>query len=140
LISHDHKTTPTPFAIAQQAAESGLIIVPQDLDIGDIGLAIENLPIVWAASDAEEWKTKLVSCRPNGSAPTPVTSHPPTPMNLKKPPKSRQIRPQNAPITPCPPNTSNKLASILVSFVQKSKTLHAHPLRRPPSTTHPLYW
>jgi len=34
----------------------GLIIVPQDLDIG---LAIENLLLVWAASDAEEWTDKV---------------------------------------------------------------------------------
>jgi len=31
----------------------GLIIVPQDLDIG---LAIEDLLLIWVASDAEEWK------------------------------------------------------------------------------------
>src|ERR1017187_8298906 len=34
----------------------GLIIAPQDLDIG---LAIEDLLIIWAASDAEEWTDKV---------------------------------------------------------------------------------
>ena len=34
----------------------GLIIAPQDLDIG---LGIEDLPIIWAASDAEEWTDKV---------------------------------------------------------------------------------
>jgi hypothetical protein len=34
----------------------GLIIVAQDLDIG---LAIEDLLLVWAASDAEEWRDKV---------------------------------------------------------------------------------
>lgn len=34
----------------------GLIIVPQDLDIG---LAIEDLLIIWAASDAEEWRDNV---------------------------------------------------------------------------------
>jgi hypothetical protein len=34
----------------------GLIIVPQDLDIGRI---IEDRLIVWAASDAEEWRNMI---------------------------------------------------------------------------------
>jgi hypothetical protein len=34
----------------------GLIIVAQALDVG---LAIEDLLLIWTATDAEEWKDKL---------------------------------------------------------------------------------
>ncbi|HTC32014.1 MAG TPA: hypothetical protein VK724_01505 [Bryobacteraceae bacterium] len=34
----------------------GVIIVSQDLDVG---AAIEDLLIIWAASDAEEWRNQL---------------------------------------------------------------------------------
>jgi len=57
LISHDRRTMPAHFARFLDGRSSpGLIIVPQDLDIG---LAIENLLLVWAASDAEEWTDKV---------------------------------------------------------------------------------
>jgi hypothetical protein len=35
---------------------SGVIIVAQDLDIG---AAIEDLLLIWAASDAKEWVNRL---------------------------------------------------------------------------------
>ena len=57
LISHDRKTMPAHFAgFLDSRSSPGLIIVPQDLDIG---LAIEDLLLIWAASDAEEWKDKV---------------------------------------------------------------------------------
>jgi hypothetical protein len=57
LISHDRKMMPAHFArFIDIRSGSGLIIVPLDLDIG---FAIEDLPIVWAASDAEEWRDKI---------------------------------------------------------------------------------
>jgi hypothetical protein len=57
LISHDRKTMPAHFARFLDGRPSpGLIIVPQDLDIG---LAIEDLLIIWAASEAEEWCGKV---------------------------------------------------------------------------------
>ena len=57
LISHDRKTMPAHFARFLDGRSSpGLIIVPQDLDIG---LAIEDLLVIWAASDAEEWEDKV---------------------------------------------------------------------------------
>jgi hypothetical protein len=57
LISHDRKTMAAHFArFLHSHSSPGLIIVPQDLDIG---LAIEDLLIIWAASDAEEWKGKV---------------------------------------------------------------------------------
>jgi hypothetical protein len=57
LISHDRKTMPAHFArFIDRRSSPGLIIVPQDLDIG---FAIEDPLIVWAASDAEEWRYKI---------------------------------------------------------------------------------
>ena len=57
LVSHDRKTMPAHFARFLDSRPSPVLItVPQDLDIG---LGIEDLPIIWAASDAEEWTDKV---------------------------------------------------------------------------------
>jgi hypothetical protein len=57
VISHDRKTMPAHFArFLESRSSPGLIIVPQDLDIG---LAIEDLLLIWAVTDAEEWKDKV---------------------------------------------------------------------------------
>ena len=57
VVSHDRRTMPAHFARFLNGRSSpGLIIVPQDLDIG---LAIEDLLLVWAASDADEWRDKV---------------------------------------------------------------------------------
>jgi len=57
LISHDGKTMPAHFArFIDSRSSPGLIIVPQDLDIGR---AIEDLLFIWAASDAAEWRDKV---------------------------------------------------------------------------------
>jgi len=57
LVSHDRKTMPAHFrAFLQHQSSPGLIIVPQDLEIGP---AIEDLLLVWAASDAEEWRDHI---------------------------------------------------------------------------------
>ena len=57
MIYHDRKTKPAHFArFLDSRSSPGLIIVAQDLDIG---LAIEDLLLVWAASDAEEWRDKV---------------------------------------------------------------------------------
>ena len=51
------KTMPAHFARFLNIRSSpGLVIVPQDLDIG---FAIEDLLLIWAASDAEEWRDKV---------------------------------------------------------------------------------
>jgi len=48
---------PAHFArFLKSRSSPGLIIVPQDLDIGR---AIEDLLVIWAASDAEEWTDKV---------------------------------------------------------------------------------
>jgi hypothetical protein len=53
LVSHDRKTMPTHFAHFLECRSSpGVIIVSQDLDIG---AAIEDLLLIWATTDAEEW-------------------------------------------------------------------------------------
>jgi len=57
LVSHDRKTMPGHFARFREARSSaGIIIVSQDLDIG---AAIEDLLLIWAATDAEEWRDHL---------------------------------------------------------------------------------
>ena len=57
VVSHDRKTMPAHFARFLNGRSSpGLIIVPQDLDIGD---AIDELLLIWAATDAEEWRDKV---------------------------------------------------------------------------------
>lgn len=53
LISHDRRTMPAYFAkFHEEPPSPGLIIVSQDLDIG---AAIEDLLLIWTATDAEEW-------------------------------------------------------------------------------------
>jgi hypothetical protein len=53
LVTHDRKTMPGAFgAFATQRQSSGVLIVPQSLPVV---VAIEELLLVWAASDAEDW-------------------------------------------------------------------------------------
>jgi hypothetical protein len=57
LISHDRKTIPGHLArFLESQSSPGVILVSQDLDIG---AAIEDLLIIWAASDADEWRNQL---------------------------------------------------------------------------------
>lgn len=57
LVSHDRKTMPAHFAkFCTEQRSPGLIIVSQDLDIG---AAIEDLILVWALTEAEEWGQKI---------------------------------------------------------------------------------
>lgn len=57
LVSHDRKTMPRHFArFLKNYSSPGLIIVAQDSDIGTI---IEDLLIVWAASEADEWRDNV---------------------------------------------------------------------------------
>ena len=53
VVSHDRRTMPAHFARFVEAQSSpGLIVVSQDVDIG---AAINDLLLIWAASDSEEW-------------------------------------------------------------------------------------
>jgi hypothetical protein len=57
LVSHDRKTMPAHFArFLESRSSPGVIIVAQDLDVG---AAVEDLLLIWAASEAEEWRDKL---------------------------------------------------------------------------------
>ena len=57
LVSHDRKTMPANLArFVESYSSPGVIIVSQELDLG---AAIEDLLIIWAASDTEEWRNQL---------------------------------------------------------------------------------
>jgi hypothetical protein len=57
LVSHDRKTMPAHFArFVQDHSSPGLILVEQSLDIG---AAVEDLLLIWAATDAEEWQNQI---------------------------------------------------------------------------------
>ena len=58
LVTHDQRTMPRHFAhfIASRTS-AGVIIVPKNLPLG---MAVEELLLVWAASHAEEWLNRLV--------------------------------------------------------------------------------
>ncbi len=57
LVSHDFQTMPRHFGDFLQARGSspGLILVPQHMPIGE---AIEELLLIWGASDAGEWRDR----------------------------------------------------------------------------------
>lgn len=53
LVTHDRKTMPAAFGLlVGQRQSSGVLIVPQSLPVV---AAIEELLLVWAVSDAEDW-------------------------------------------------------------------------------------
>jgi len=58
LVFHDRNTMPKHFARFLAAQSSpGLLVVPQ---CQDIGATIEDLLLIWATSEAEEWRDKVV--------------------------------------------------------------------------------
>ena len=57
LVSHDRRSMPAHFARFIEAQRSpGLIIVAQELDVA---AAIDDLLLIWAGSDLEEWQDKI---------------------------------------------------------------------------------
>ena len=57
LVSHDRETMPAHFRrFTKKTASPGLLIVSQTMDIGE---AIEQILIVWAASAAQEWIDRI---------------------------------------------------------------------------------
>jgi hypothetical protein len=57
LLSHDRKTMPGYFTRFRETRSSpGMIIVSQDLNIG---AAIEDLLLIWTATDAGEWAGRI---------------------------------------------------------------------------------
>jgi Domain of unknown function (DUF5615) len=59
LVTHDRKTMPRTFAefIARQTSP-GLIVIPQSLSLA---AAVEDLVLIWSASEAEEWVNRICS-------------------------------------------------------------------------------
>jgi hypothetical protein len=60
LVSHDFQTMPRHFATWLQGHgySPGLILVPQYLAIGE---AINELVLIWRASEAEEWANRIAT-------------------------------------------------------------------------------
>jgi predicted nuclease of predicted toxin-antitoxin system len=57
LVSHDRATMPAHFAqFTESQSSPGLILVSQEIDIGR---AIEDLLLIWAASSLEEWRERI---------------------------------------------------------------------------------
>jgi hypothetical protein len=57
LVTHDRKTMPTHFAeFIGQAISHGVIVIPQKLSVR---VAVEDLLLIWIASEAEEWINRI---------------------------------------------------------------------------------
>lgn len=57
LVTHDQKTMPRHFANFTAAATSpGVLIVPQHISIATV---VEDLLLIWFASEAEEWVNRI---------------------------------------------------------------------------------
>ncbi|MGR3300907.1 MAG: DUF5615 family PIN-like protein [Candidatus Scalindua sp.] len=57
LVTHDRKTIPhhfTKFIISQTSP--GVLIIPQKLPVANV---IEDLILIWATSEAEEWINRI---------------------------------------------------------------------------------
>lgn len=66
LVSQDRRTMPAHFARFSARAQSpGVILLREGISISR---AIEELILVWSASDAEEWKGRLVWIPPYETA------------------------------------------------------------------------
>jgi len=59
LVSHDFQTMPRHFGDFLQAGASspGVLLVPQYLPIGE---AVDELVLIWNASDADEWENRIL--------------------------------------------------------------------------------
>jgi hypothetical protein len=58
LITHDHRTMPHHFGqFLSRRSSPGVFIIPQQLGIG---AAIEELLLVWSASEVEEWANRVL--------------------------------------------------------------------------------
>jgi len=58
LVSHDVGTMPVHFHAFRRAGKrsSGVFLIPQSLDIGT---AIDELLLIWLASEAAEWENRM---------------------------------------------------------------------------------
>jgi hypothetical protein len=59
LVTHDIRTMPRHFAaFIQSKASPGVVLVPQHLSVAD---AVEQLLLIWAASDPDDWINRICS-------------------------------------------------------------------------------
>jgi Domain of unknown function (DUF5615) len=57
LVTHDRKTIPTHFSdFIGHTTSNGVIIIPEKLPIR---VAVEDLLLVWPASEAEDWHNRI---------------------------------------------------------------------------------
>ena len=58
LVSHDVGTMPAHFRALMNSGKhsSGVFLIPQSLDVG---IAIDELVLIWLASEAAEWEDRL---------------------------------------------------------------------------------
>lgn len=57
LVTHDRKTMPAHFAeFIAHTISSGVIVIPQKLSVH---AAVEDLVLIWTASEAEEWRNSI---------------------------------------------------------------------------------
>ncbi len=57
LVTHDFKTMPTHFAdFVHSNVSAGVLLLPQHMPVPE---AVEQLLMVWAATDPEEWVNRI---------------------------------------------------------------------------------
>ena len=57
LVTHDRKTMPRHFSeFITREANPGLIVIPQSLSVA---VAVEDLILIWSATEAEEWVNRI---------------------------------------------------------------------------------
>lgn len=57
VVTHDVRTMPTHFQMfVHEHACAGVVLVPTRMTVGD---AIEDLLLIWQASEAEEWMNQM---------------------------------------------------------------------------------
>jgi hypothetical protein len=57
LVTHDFRTMPRHFSdFLQTTVSPGVLLVPQRLPISE---AVDQLILIWAASDADEWLNRI---------------------------------------------------------------------------------
>jgi hypothetical protein len=59
LVSHDFQTMQRHFGefLGTQGSSPGVFLVKQSTRVGDV---IDELVLVWAASDADEWRSRIL--------------------------------------------------------------------------------
>jgi hypothetical protein len=61
FVTHDHRTMPRHFAeFISQRQSPGVFIIPQRIEIA---VAIDELLLIWSASDSDEWTNLILYLR-----------------------------------------------------------------------------